>query len=439
MTNFYLDTHPDKKGDCLIRVSIRAGGQRLLTSVGYGINPDKWDTSTMRVKAGTPKAPVFNSKGVPAATINARLAEVSAAFARLEATPGALTIEALRAELERITGKAARKGADAPSDKGEVLRYFDQFFREESARNQWATGTTAKMESFRNLLEEFKPDATFSYFNERGLDAFVKFLRDKNQEEKSAQTRYRALAWFLRWAIRRGYCTERAVETHRPKFKVVAKKVIYLTHEELLKLYSYQVPAGGTEVTLKDMNGNEYTKVVEDPGALAKTRDLFCFCAWSSLRYGDMAALKRTDVTADALQITTQKTNDRLEIPLNNYTRAILDKYKDYQDAEGHALPVISNQRMNVYLKDLCELCGFTEPVTLVCYRGGLRVEETRPKWALIGTHAARRTFICYALTKGIAPQVVMKFTGHADYQAMRPYIDIAKADAAQAMKLLND
>lgn len=438
MTNFYLDTHPDKRGDCLIRVSIRAAGQRLLTSVGYGISPDNWDASAMRVKAGTPKAPVYNSKGIPAATINARLAEISAAFARLEATPGALTIEALRAELEGITGKAARRATDAPKDKGEILYYFDLFLREESARNQWAEGTLAKMQSFRNLLEEFKPDATFAFFNARGLDAFVKFLRDKGQEEKSASTRYKSLAWFLRWAIRRGYCTERAVETHRPKFKIVAKPVIHLTHEELLKLYNYQVPAGGTEVTLTDMEGREYTKVVEEPGALAKTRDLFCFCAWSSLRYSDMAALKRTDITADAIQITTQKTGDRLTIELNKYTREILDKYKDYQDAQGHALPVITNQRMNVYLKDLCELCGFTEPVTSVCYRGGVRVEETRPKWSLIGTHAARRTFVVQALSNGTSPAIVMKWTGHADYQAMRPYIDIMDADKAHEMQKMN-
>ena len=58
------------------------------------------------------------------------------------------------------------------------------------------------------------------------------------------------------------------------------------------------------------------------------------------------------------------------------------------------------------------------------------------PKCDLIGTHAARRTFICFALSSGIPLQVVMKWTGHSDYQAMKPYIEIAEKTKADAMKI---
>lgn len=66
------------------------------------------------------------------------------------------------------------------------------------------------------------------------------------------------------------------------------------------------------------------------------------------------------------------------------------------------------------------------------------RVEEAYPKCALMGTCAARRTFICFALSNGIPPQVVMKWTGHSDYKAMRPYIDIAEKTKSDAMKLID-
>lgn len=441
MTNFYLDKRADKHGDCPIRVSARAAGGRLLTSIGYSIAPDKWNAETMQVRPGTKAAPTTNAKGIPATTINARIAAISAAFAMIEATPGAATIEALQGALDTITGKRSRATGSTASQPAQsvVLAAFDQFVREESRANQWAHGTTAKMQSFKNSLQEFKQDLAFTDLNEKGLTRYIAFLRQKGQEETSIQKRYRNLKWFLTWAIRKGYCTETAIQAYRPKFKVLSKPVIFLTRPELLKLYAYEIPASPSTVKLRDSAGREYDKLVQYSGALEKARDLFCFCAFTSLRYSDMAALKRSNIVGDNIVITTQKTNDRLEIPLNNYSRAILEKYAGLHNPKGLALPVISNQKMNDYLKDLCELCGFNEPVTKVYYKGGERVEETRPKWQLISTHAARRTFICYALTKGIPPQVVMKFTGHSDYKAMRPYIDIAGADAAAAMQLMND
>ena len=214
--------------------------------------------------------------------------------------------------------------------------------------------------------------------------------------------------------------------------------MIFLTNDELLKLYRFEVPENGTKVKLRDINGEEYEKVVSNAGALAKTRDLFCFCAFTSLRYSDMAKLKRTDISDGILNITTKKTNDRLSIILNDYAKAILDKYKDERYIDNLALPVISNQKMNDYIKDICELCEFDEPITRVCFRGGEREEVLDMKWQVMGTHAARRTFICYALAEGIPPEVVMKFTGHSDYKAMKPYIDVSEDTKQEAMAVFN-
>jgi integrase len=94
---------------------------------------------------------------------------------------------------------------------------------------------------------------------------------------------------------------------------------------------------------------------------------------------------------------------------------------------------------MNQYLKDICELCEFTSPVTVVQYIDGKRKDVCFPKWKLIATHAARRTFICTALAAGIAPQVIMKYTGHSDYKAMKPYIEVAERTKDDAMKTFSN
>jgi len=71
-------------------------------------------------------------------------------------------------------------------------------------------------------------------------------------------------------------------------------------------------------------------------------------------------------------------------------------------------------------------------------YRGNGRIDEVTPKYALLGTNSGRRTFICNALALGIPPQVVMKWTGHSDYKAMKPYINIADDIKANAISKFN-
>ena len=171
---------------------------------------------------------------------------------------------------------------------------------------------------------------------------------------------------------------------------------------------------------------------------LERVRDVFLFCCFTGFRYSDVHNLKKSDIRDERIEITTVKTADHLVIELNKHSKAILDKYKDVE-FEGHqALPVISNQKMNNYLKELGELAEINEPVSETYYKGSERIDTVTPKYALLGTHAGRRTFICNALALGIPAQVVMKWTGHSDYKAMKPYIDIADDVKANAMSKFN-
>ena len=149
-----------------------------------------------------------------------------------------------------------------------------------------------------------------------------------------------------------------------------------------------------------------------------------------------MYALTKKDIYDDTIHITTQKTNDKLTIELNNYSRTILARYTHLEGDK--ALPVISNQKMNQYLKELGRECSLNEPIIDIYYIGGKKIVETRAKWEALGTHCGRRTFICNALMLGIAPSVVMKWTGHSDYKSMKPYIDIADSAKKRAMSLFN-
>ena len=226
------------------------------------------------------------------------------------------------------------------------------------------------------------------------------------------------MKWFLRWSCKKGYNTHTFFENFKPKLKSTQKKIIFLTPTEFKQFREYQIP--------------------EQKKYLERVRDVFLFQCFTGLRYSDVENLKKSDVKDNFIEVTTMKTNDSLKIELNQYSRGILDKYKDYKDSKGRALPIITNQRMNEYLKELAELAGINELIRETYYIGNERFDEVTPKYALIGTHAGRRTFICNALSLGIPPQVVMKWTGHSDYKAMKPYIDIADETKANAMSKFN-
>ena len=156
------------------------------------------------------------------------------------------------------------------------------------------------------------------------------------------------------------------------------------------------------------------------------------------MRFSDVINLKRNDIKDGYIEITTIKTVDNLIIELNKHSKSILDKYLIDKMFDEKIFPTISNQKMNDYLKEFSELAGIDEPIRETYYRGGERIDEVLPKYALMSTHAGRRTFICNALSLGIPPQVVMKWTGHSDYKAMKPYIDIADETKISAMERFN-
>lgn len=71
VVNYYLDNRTGKSGDAPIRVSIYICGVRMLTSTGYSINPQKWDSKKQRVKQGC-----SNSRGITYNIINSHLASI---------------------------------------------------------------------------------------------------------------------------------------------------------------------------------------------------------------------------------------------------------------------------------------------------------------------------------------------------------------------------
>ncbi|MFA9193417.1 site-specific integrase [Flavobacterium sp. FBOR7N2.3] len=158
---------------------------------------------------------------------------------------------------------------------------------------------------------------------------------------------------------------------------------------------------------------------------LNTVRDIFVFQCYTGLAYIDAFQLQRADIKdgVDGNQwilYERQKTNSTARIPLLPKAIKILEKYKDHPLClkRGTVLPVSSNQKMNEYLKEIADLCGF--PFTL-------------------NTHMARRTFgSTVTLNNNVPINVVKEMLGHSSVKQTEAYAITEQATIGREMTLLN-
>ncbi len=421
--SFKLEKRKSKGVDIVenvpIRMRVTYGGTRVDFTTGYRVDVAKWDESAQRVKAKT-----SNKQRQTASEINDALDELRTELQKIfkeyevkEILPApeelreAFNIKIKGESIKERDIKAALDAVPAVS----LWERFDEFVNVNGRNNNWTKSTVAKVNVFGRHLKAFKEEVTFEYLDERGIAEFLDYLQEKKGMRNSTLNKmYGILLWFMKWALNQGYHTNNAYDRFKPRYKKPEKPIVFLTIEELKKVAAIEIP---TE--------KQY---------LERVRDVFFFCCWTGLRHSDVYNLRKSNIKKDHIELTTIKTSDTLRIDLNKHSRAILAKYADVVFPNEKVLPVISNQKMNDYLKELGILAELTEPITQTYYCQRERIEETRPKHELLCTHTGRRSFICNALALGIPPQVVMKWTGHSDYSAMKPYIAVADSIKSKEM-----
>ena len=404
-----------------IRMRVNFASQRIEFTTGYRIDVAKWDGDKQRVKNGCTNKLKQSASEINAALLGyyTELQEIFKRFEVAEITPSPAEVKEAFNNRHGQNEKTELASADTSNVPSNFYEAFDDFVRVCGRQNDWTHSTFEKFAAVKNHLKNFRSELSFDFFDEEGLTEYVQYLREVREMRNSTIGKQLSfLKWFLRWSFKQGMHSNNAYDAFKPKLKDTQKKIIFLTWEELNKLREFKIPP---------------TKQAPE-----RVRDVSLFQCFTGLRYSDVFNLLRSDIKGDHIEVTTVKTSDSLIIELNDHSRAILEKYKDVEFENDKVLPVITNQKMNDYLKELAELAEINVPVRQTYYKGNERIDEVTPKYALLGTHAGRRTFICNTLALGIPPQVVMKWTGHSDYKAMKPYIDIADDIKASAMSKFN-
>lgn len=404
--------HGAEVGTIRYRIT-RRGCRPFDISTGYRVNTSEWNAMQQRLAPSAANARAINT------LLDEWRAVFSEIVARYELIEKRVpSVEEFRELFNQMVGRPSRMASQLKASAPLAVDVLNRFISAVSVKNMWSDSTFEKFVTIRHHLERFDASLCIDEITDAKLQTYVTYLLNVAQLRNTTIVKHLSFVrWFLRWAANEGLYNGKSHITFKPRLKGTdgnAKEIIYLTRDELQRVETFVFP--------------RHAK------ALERVRDVFVFCCYSGLRYSDVAKLKRTDVKGDYINVVTQKTADGLRIELNKHTRAILAKYADVTFPRGRALPIISNQKMNEMLKVLGSVVGIDTPTRIVWFHGSERHEQVFPKYELLTTHCGRRTFVVMALLLGISSEVIMKWTGHSDIKAMRPYMAIVDELKAQSM-----
>ena len=160
---------------------------------------------------------------------------------------------------------------------------------------------------------------------------------------------------------------------------------------------------------------------LKDIPRLEVVRDTFVFCCFTGLAFCDVKTLKKTDITEDSggctwIRKPREKTGELSVIPLLDVPRQIAEKYADNPVvvSTGVVIPVITNQKMNAYLKEIADLAKI-------------------PK--LLTTHVARHTFATMSLCNDVSIEVISKMLGHSDIKTTQIYAKMQDSAVQSGME----
>jgi len=312
----------------------------------------------------------------------------------------------------------------------DLLSFTEQFIEDsrtgvrQSDKGGVVSPNTLKIyRTFKNNLIAFKEKYKYNLqLDNITLDFFEDFkeymIREKNYSTNTVAKHIRTIKTIMNDARERGLTsTEFRGKRYRAKTEVV--ETIYLNESELDALFQL------------DLSINP---------RLDKVRDLFLVGCWTGLRFSDFSMLESKHFNKGYINIKTQKTGNKVVVPIHPVVNAVIEKYKDL--TENSLPPTISNQKMNAYLKEIGEhsdlvKAGFQSQVQLEYTKGGVKVIKQVPKHTLISSHTARRSFATNMYRAGIPSLTIMAITGHKTESAFMKYIRLTPTEHAEKLKEL--
>jgi len=277
-----------------------------------------------------------------------------------------------------------------------------------SKKGSCSEGTIKKYNTVKrhlNAFEEYRKDLfSFNNINDVTLEELQYFMyhsRDLNTQTTSKNIKF--FKAYLNWCHRRRYLNSTDFKYFIPNTQPDTLKII-ITEDELNSLRELRI---------------------NDTPHLENVRELFILSCLTGLRYSDYSRISKEHIKENNeefyLQIRQKKTEQFIEIPLTEESKNIVMRLVN---GKVHA---ISNQKINKYLKRVCQIAGIDELNEDSYYKGKEVTKTLKKKYELVTSHTGRRTFATNLLFRNVPSEIVMQFTGHKDYKSFSSYVNIPK------------
>ncbi len=431
--NFYL-RDPKSPKDTGVMLFFSFNGKRFKVATIEKINPKYWNEKTQKAKQidNFPTYPEFNQRllnfkttclnvyrrclndnnqvqPLPATIKNLIKEELFGKVEKEKSVPFMLTTFADHLTNEIKSGRrTSKKGTPLSNSIYKIYKTNTEVLKE--------------FEKTRRSAISFD-DVTDSFYH-----GFMEFLRTKRRYSPNTIGKHiGTLKAILKAAGREGHNTR----TDYLDFATISEEVdnIYLNEVELKQIADLDLsdPDKFIEIVTGEGEGTGITKVSFT--SLDKVRDLFLVGCWTGLRFSDFSKIQAKHFKNGFIEIKTQKTGRNVVIPIHPTVEEIINKYQGL--TENSLPPAISNQKMNQFLKGLGKLAGICALVPKGETKAGITIEKNVPKYTMISTHCARRSFSTNAYNLKVPALSIMAITGHKTESNFLRYIKVTPQEHA--------
>ena len=377
-----------------IYTRITVNGKRIEMSTGRFVDPTKWSTSAGKMKGQSEEARSVNRQ-LDMLKVKIIDMQMELIHQNIPITPNAF--------------KSKLLGLDEKQRM--LIPIFEDHNKkiEELVGKEYAPGTLERYKtSLKHTIDflEWKykvSDIDILKINHAFVTEYEFYLRSvRNCNNNTAVKYIKNFSKIIKICLANNWIDKNPFSNYKAKVREVER--VYLSEEEIQKILNKEF---ATE-------------------RLSLVRDIFLFSCFTGLAYIDVKNLTKAHISLGIdgekwIFTHRQKTESASKIPILPVTQMIVDKYSEHPQClnENRLLPILSNQKMNSYLKEIAGICEINKELTF---------------------HIARHTFATtVTLSNGVPIESVSKMLGHKNLRTTQHYAKVLDRKVSDDMRLLKD